>query len=136
MEPMGAWLMGGIDLKEPKLFNPNNPGPGWRVVAAGDLQKNEKVNLVFQHTDGSLGIWFLKGLDLVKAENIFRPDGFDPNWRVKAMADLDKDGTLELVVQHADGRLAAWVIDGTTFKSAHLLNPDNPGPGWQVVGPR
>ena len=52
------------------------------------------------------------------------------------MADLNKDGSLELVVQHTEGRLAAWVIDGTVFMSAHPLNPDNPGHGWQLAGPK
>lgn len=133
---IGAWLMSGIDLQKPILFNPNSPGDGWRIVAAGDLQKNDKVDLVFQHTDGSLGAWFLNGLDLKEAYKISLPEGFDPGWRVKAMADLDKDGSLELVVQHTDGRLAAWATDGTIFKSAHPLNPDNPGHGWQLAGPK
>ena len=118
------------------LFNPNNPGEEWRIVAAGDLQKNDKIDLILQHTNGTLGVWFLNGLDLIKAEKISLPDGFDPNWRVKAIADLNKDGVLELVAQHTDGRLEALVIDGTTFKTAHMLYPDNPSPGWQLVGPK
>jgi len=133
---IAVWLMDGINLKQPKLFDPNNPGDGWRIVAAGDLQKNDKVELIFQHTNGTLGVWCLNGLELKQVYKIPLPDGFDPGWRVKAIADLDKDGTLELVAQHTDGRLAAWVIDETIFKSAHMLNPDNPGPEWQLVGPK
>ena len=128
--------MDGISLRKAEFFNPNNPGPEWRVVAAGDLQKNGKVDLVFQHSNGALAVWFLKGLNLIKADKIFLPEGLDPGWRVKTLVDLDKCGTVELVVQHTDGRLAAWAINGIMFKSAQSLTPENPGPGWQVVGPK
>jgi hypothetical protein len=40
----------------------------------------------------------------------------DPQWRVAAAADMDVDGTLDLVWQHdGDGSVAVWKMDGLSM---------------------
>ena len=46
------------------------------------------------------------------------------------MADLDGDGKADILWEHTDGRVAAWLMDGTTLKSAATLLPA--GTGWQL----
>jgi hypothetical protein len=49
--------------------------------------------------------------------------------------DLNGDLRTDIVWQHTDGRVAAWLMDGTNFLSAILLRDGKPvGPGWQIKG--
>lgn len=56
---------------------------------------------------------------------------------VVAVADLDRDGKPDLVVQHEkSGELSYWLLNGTTRRGAGsiLYNANAPGPGMRVRG--
>ena len=57
-------------------------------------------------------------------------------WRVATTLDLNGDGKTDLLFQHDDGTVAVWLMDGINLISGHLLNPENPGAGWRIAGPR
>lgn len=52
-----------------------------------------------------------------------------------ALADLNKDGKMDIVFQHTDSTLAVWFMNGSSLSSAQLLAPSNPGGSWKVVAP-
>jgi hypothetical protein len=59
----------------------------------------------------------------------------DPDWRVSCVADLDRDGRADLIWQHRDGRVAAWLMDGVTRRHGFLLTPPQIGDlDWQIAG--
>ena len=46
------------------------------------------------------------------------------------------DGKTDLLFQHDDGTVAVWLMDGINLISGEFLNPEDPGSGWRIAGPR
>jgi hypothetical protein len=132
---VGVWFMNsGPDLVSATLFNPGNVGDlGWRIVGTGDFNNDAKTDLLYQHTDGTLAVWLMSGIDLVSPQ-LLTPNNAGPGWSVVATGDVNKDGKRDIIFQHDDGSLAVWMMNGTTLVDAQLFNPSNPGTGWRVVG--
>jgi hypothetical protein len=129
------WSMDKENLLTAGLFSPNNSGdPNWRIVSSGNFNGDNHPDLLFQHTNGDLAVWYMNGVDL-SSGTLLNPPGGDPAWHVVASSDLDQDGNADLVFQNNDGRLAAWFMNGVDLIRATLLNPASPGGTWQVVGP-
>ena len=130
---LAVWLMRGADQVSSTLLTPSNPGDAnWRVVASGDVNRDGKADLVFQHADGTLAVWYLDGTTLSSAA-LISPANPGAGWRVVAVGDMNADGKTDLVFQHTDNTLAMWTMDGATLSSAALLEPSNSGAGWKVV---
>jgi hypothetical protein len=132
---LAFWLMNGTSQINAGLMNPSNPGDSrWRVAGAADVNRDGKSDLVFQHTDGTLAVWFLDGTSLSSAAVMNPSNPGDSRWRLAGVGDLNGDAKVDLVFQHSDGTLAMWAMDGTRLTSASLLNPANAGSGWRVAG--
>ena len=130
---LAVWLMNGTDQVTATLLTPSNPGDAnWRVVASGDLNLDGKADLVFQHTDGTMAVWYLDGTSMSSAA-LISPANPGAGWSVVAVGDMNADGKGDLVFQHTDYTLAMWTLDGATLSSAALLEPSNSGAGWKVV---
>jgi hypothetical protein len=56
-------------------------------------------------------------------------------WSATRVADLDGDGKADIVWQNTDGRVAAWLMNGTATRSGGDILGS--GSGWSVsaVGP-
>ena len=131
---LAVWYMNGTSQVGTALINPNNPGDrNWRVVAVGDLNRDGKVDIIFQHTDGTLAVWYMNGISLSSGA-LFNPSKpGDRNWKVVGTGDFNSDGNLDLIFQHTDGTLAAWLLDGIKLTQGSLFTPSNPGDHWKVV---
>jgi hypothetical protein len=123
--------MDGTNLISAALLNPRQPGPSLKVVGTGDMNHDGKNDILFQHTDGTLAVWFMDGINLVQGALLNPNKPGDPGWRVVGTASLSSVGNTDLIFQHSDGTLAAWYMDGTTLVRGALLNPSAPG---QEVG--
>lgn len=64
----GVWLMTGMNRDS---YMPLAPGAvmdlGWEVAAIIDANVDTKPDIVWQHTDGSLAIWYMDGLERTSA---------------------------------------------------------------------
>ena len=126
--------MNGIDLIGGALLNPANPGDrNWRAASISDLNGDANVELIFQHTDGTLAAWFLDDINLVSA-SLLNPRQPGKEWRVAGSADFNVDESIDLLFQHENGTLAVWYMNGVDLISSALLTPSNPGSlDWRVV---
>jgi hypothetical protein len=132
---LAVWYMDGVNLTSPTLVSPSNPGVEWRAVAVNDFNSDGNPDIVFQDSAGTLAAWYMNGVDLNSA-TLLNPASSGPDWRVTSSTDLDADGNSDLIFQNvADGRLAAWFMNGVDLIRGTLLNPAHPGGTWQVVGP-
>ena len=109
-------------------------------MGAADFGADGNPDILWQHDGGALALWHMDGLTLKKAELLERDVSTDPLWRVAALADLDNNGTSDLVFQRSNGYLAAWFMEGTRLNGASMLSPLHPDPSemdisWKVVGP-
>jgi hypothetical protein len=126
--------MDNVDLVSAQLLSPSNAGPGWRIAASGDVNKDGKMDIIYQHTDGTLAVWYMNGINLQTAE-LLSPDNSGAGWNVVGAADFNANGSLDLLFQHTDGSLAAWLMNGKTLVSAEYLTPSAPSDvNWRVVG--
>jgi hypothetical protein len=134
---LAVWTMQGATRRDVLWLEPDRlPSAAWRVRAAADMNGDGAPDLVLQHqTEGWVGVWYLVGTRLLDGR-LFTPSRVtDTGWRIAAAADVDRDGVADLVWQHANGALAAWLMTGASTKDIVFLSPDRvPDPGWRVVG--
>jgi len=134
---LAVWFMDGINLVQGALLNPNKPGnPGWRVVGTAALSSVGNTDLIFQHSDGTLAAWYMNGTNLVQGVLLNPSAAGQEGWRVATTLDLNGDGKTDLLFQHDDGTVAVWLMDGINLISGEFLNPEDPGTGWRIAGPR
>jgi hypothetical protein len=48
--------------------------------------------------------------------------------------DLDGDGKAELFIQHANGTLGVWYLNGAVLKQGAYFNPSSISAGWDLAG--
>ncbi|MDA1275675.1 MAG: immunoglobulin domain-containing protein [Verrucomicrobia bacterium] len=133
---LAVWLLDGLKLTSavPFLMSPVQE-PEWSAAASADFNQDGKVDLLFQHQNGTMMVWYLDRLEFELGSLIGPPGPSDPGWRVVGAGDVDRDGKVDLVFQHTDGSLAAWYLNETRLISGSLLTPSHPGdPNWRVVG--
>ena len=139
-----AWLMDGTTRIETKPLTPSSIGPGWQAKAVVDMNGNGQADIVWQHADGRLKVWYMDGLVRVDSAPIRRPTGQvglgDPNWQIKAVYDLNDDGSPDIIFQYIGarfhGQLAVWLMDGLQAdRFGRLYNtPGNAyvNPLWEI----
>lgn len=132
---LAAWLMDGPELISATLLNPSSVSDAnFRIAVSTDFNRDGNEDLLFQHEDGTLAVWYMTGTTLTDVA-LLKPDNpGDKNWRVVTTADLNGDSHSDLVFQHTDGTLAVWFMDGIDLVSATLMNPSQPSKQWSVVG--
>ena len=117
-----------------------NPGPSWHVVGSGDTSGDQKGGILWQNNNGALALWENPtfGASTFTFITVAALPTVDASWHVKGMADVNFDGTSDVVFQNDSGAVVVWEMGGTagtTITSANLINL-NPGPAWHIVGLR
>ena len=58
------------------------------------------------------------------------------NWKIRAAADIDRDGWTDLIWQHqGNGSIAVWLMTGTQRRDGLLLSPGAVADtNWRIVG--
>ena len=115
-----------------------------RIARASREIHVSKGDILFQYNggnfDGALAIWFMDGTKQLEAK-LVGPE-FNPGagWDVFAVADINGDKKADILFQHTDGFLAAWLMDGANSTTKSLLNPVAPfgldgtvDAGWRAV---
>jgi hypothetical protein len=130
-----VWYMGGADgstYQSAKLLA--GPSSGWRIAAVADLNGDGKPDLIWQSSDGSVVVWYMGGADGSSYQSAALLSGPSSGWRIAAAANLNGDGTPELIWQSSDGSVIVWYMGGANGgspQSSKLLA--GPSSGWLVV---
>jgi Ca2+-binding RTX toxin-like protein len=133
---IGVWSMNGNIRVDGSTFTPNRvPDVNWRIAGVGDFNADGKPDIVWQHNDGFLAVWLMNGRTTIDAV-FLTPSGFaDPAWRVRAVADVNKDGHPDLIIEHTtSAHVGVWFMNGTTMTDARLLTPSFMSTEWEIVG--
>ena len=126
---MWMWEMNG--RKVIGAGSPDNPGPGWKVIGAGDFYGSLYSDILAQNTtSGEVWIWEMNGNKVVGKGS---PGNLGPSWHVIGTGDFNGDGYSDILFQNATtGQIWIWEMNG--LKVIASGSPDNPGPSWRVVG--
>jgi hypothetical protein len=102
-----------------------------------DLDGDGRADLLWQNQQtGALSIWFLQNA-VAWRTSALRPESFaDPQWRIAALGDFDRDGSADVLWHHRGTReLYAWLLQKAVPVGGSLLSPATPPvPGWEVRG--
>ena len=135
---LAVWFMNNTMLVDGRQFG---PGPladtAWRLVAAGDFDGDGSRDAVFQHqTDGRLAIWIMSQTVLLSGGPLTPGQVPDLDWKIRAAADIDRDGWLDLIWQHqGNGSIAVWLMVGTQRRDGLLLSPAAVADtNWRIIG--
>jgi hypothetical protein len=122
---LAVWLMNGTTLMDGRPLGMPLIDTGWRIVAAGDFDRDGGQDVVFQHqNDGRLAIWLMNGTTLLSGIPLTPGQVPDTNWKIRGSADMDRDGWRDLIWQHqGNGSIAVWLMTGTQLRDGRLLNP-------------
>ena len=140
MSPSGSlalWFMQGATKASSIPFGPGAISPSWRLAGTGDFNRDGSIDLLWQNrVTGEIHAWMMGGTTVLSSGPL-TPGATNPSWEVRAVVDLDADGSSDLVFQHATaGYLYAWFLSGTTLVRDGFFSPSQIDPAWQVVGQR
>jgi hypothetical protein len=83
----GVWFMQGINLRSVAMLNPLGVADvNWKVTAVVDFDGDGYPDLLWRNdVSGTLGVWYMQGINL-RSLTMLNPTGFaDLNWRVVAV---------------------------------------------------
>jgi VCBS repeat protein len=107
---------------------PTPTGSGWQIVGVGDFDGDGNPDILWQNTDGTPGIWFLRGTQVVSMVGLSNPGA---NWKIVGVGDFNGDGKADILWQATDGTPGMWLMSGSTVIAAAGLS----GPtSWKIVG--
>jgi hypothetical protein len=136
---IAVWFMRGIAMRDGQMISPGQVSVlEWQIVGAGDLDGDGHVDLLWRHTvTGALSAWLMNGARQISGQLLTPASVPDTQWAVVAVADVNSDDRADIIWQHADGRLAVWVMNGTAMIAGVPLTPAQvPDPNWRIVAGR
>jgi hypothetical protein len=133
-----AWRGGGDLSADGRLFSSprRTVGSGWTVaskprIVSGDFNGDGRTDIVSQNTNGELRAWPSSG-DLSADGRLFSGGGVlvgtgfrETQVETIITADVDGDGTSDVIGRYADGRLRTWKSTGDLSADAKLLTGQN-----------
>lgn len=133
---LAVWNMTGNRQWTGSALGPGSVPAGWHMVGSADFNRDGRSDLAWQHDDGTLSVWFMDGARMLSGELVTPALIGDLDWRIVAVADMNRDGWPDFVWRHrTQGLLSVWTMNGTRMVEGHLLQPDKVADlTWTVVG--
>jgi hypothetical protein len=109
----------------------------WKIAGSGDFNGDGWPDIVWQHqTGGQIAVWKMNGATLMEGALVSPGQVSDLDWKIRAVGDINGDNTPDFIWQHrTDGRVAAWLMHGTTLISGVVI-AQVADTNWEIVGPR
>ena len=101
------------------------------VASPDDMNGDGRADVLLQHDNGALAIWFMDDTFLVDGA-MLNPSQVDPAWKVVGTGDGNGDGKADIYFQHDEGYLAVWLMDGRNLVDGAQLSPGRLPAGWRV----
>ena len=110
-----------------------SPGVNWKVVDTADFDKDNQIDVLFQHTDGRMAIWFMNGTNVRNAKILHDGKPANAGWKAIAAADFNNNGRPDILFQSTNGPLAVWFMTNDYAGTKLINNGTSPGSGWKAV---
>jgi hypothetical protein len=102
------------DLQSQGYVNSSGTAAGWRIVAAGDFNKDNRADIVWSNDlTGQRAVWLMNGRN-VKGFTMFNHAPRDTAWIIDSIEDLDADGDMDLLWKNTKTSMTfGWLLTGT-----------------------
>ncbi|MBA4150222.1 MAG: VCBS repeat-containing protein [Verrucomicrobia bacterium] len=134
---VATWFMNGSTFQSSAwLRNGHAIAPSWKAVAAADMNQDGEVDIIFQNMlDGRLVVWLMNGTEFLRAVVLRDGKPGAPGWRIKATADINRDGHPDLIWHNVNtGACNIWLMQGTNVVSGHKVRDGaSLGAKWRIV---
>ena len=133
-----VWYMNGTTLRDGTMIEPGQVPLEWKIAGAGDFNGDGKPDLLWRNaTTGSLAVWLMNSWKQIAGLSLSPDRVADLGWNVAAITDVNNDRGADIIWQHADGRLAVWIMNGTSLVDGASLNPAQvTDTNWRLVAGR
>jgi hypothetical protein len=109
-------------------FDDETVSPGNVVFSRFDSNGDGKSDLLFQNTDGTVGLWSMNGGSRTSGGNLAQ---LGAGWSIANIGDFNGDATSDIVLQNTDGSVGMWLLNGGTIMTPTTIA----GPGnWPIKG--
>jgi hypothetical protein len=117
---LAVWRMQGEARVENLLLDVSvNDDPRWRVVGTGDMDQDGSDDIIWQHPDGQVDVWYMNGTTRREAARLATVS--DARWRVQAVHDFDNDGRLDILWRHVTwGQFLVWNMNDRQFLNSGM----------------
>jgi subtilisin family serine protease len=136
---LAVWLMNGTRVVwSGYLSVQRSLDAGWRIEAAGDLDRDGKADLVWRNdSDGGLAGWLMNGERVVEQRPLSIGAVTDQTWKLRSAGDVNDDGYADLFWYNtATGDIGIWHMKGFTVTATLKLSSGvGGGSPWLIVGP-
>lgn len=130
---VAVWMMqGNLRMATTSL---KRIGTQWRVGGVADFNNDGKADVVWQNPgNGKLIAWQANGT--TNPTTMVLSNTVALGWRVAAAANFGGGSSPDLLIQHADGRVALWVMNGYARSGSALFVRAGvtAGAGFRIVG--
>ena len=133
---VGTWLLNGSTLIDGVSFG-TVADLQWRPVAAADFDRNGSPDVLWQHANGRMAVWFMDRLQPLRVEEM--PVALPQGWQVRDGRDFNGDGFADVLLEHEHGYVGAWFFRygaTTEYVGGTLFDPPALPANWRVVGSR
>ena len=129
-----AWFVNGQSVAKAVFLSPSRvDNVKWKIAALADVNGDKKADILWQHDDGWLAVWYMNGTTIASTAYLAPHSIADTDWRLVGAGDLNGDGKRDLVWRHSgSGVIGAWMMNGATAGSTAVLSPGQISLDWRI----
>ncbi|HEX7151377.1 MAG TPA: S8 family serine peptidase [Thermoanaerobaculia bacterium] len=127
-----VWFMDGTTQVGSGDVTTVIPDANWRIEGVADFNRDGQVDLLWHHSSGAVGVWYMNGLSYITAVGIGTLTGA----KVGSVGDYNDDSVNDIIWRNqTTGAITLWTNNNGTFTSS-TWPYSTPDLNWQIAGPR
>ncbi len=130
------WLLNSNGTKKAGGTVSTAVGSGWKIEGCGDIDRDGTMDLVLRRqSDGMVIYWLLNADGTKKSGGYVSTTALGSSWIVRGAADVDKDGTVDLIISRTDNLPIVWLLNANGSKrSGASIQSTAVGTAWSIQG--
>jgi hypothetical protein len=127
-----VWFMDSLIQVGTADISAISPDANWRIEGVADFNKDGWVDFAWQHSGGTVALWYLNGATMVSVAGLGSAAGL----RISAVGDYNDDSVNDIIFRNqTTGAVVLWSNNNGTF-TVSTWPYSTPDLNWQIVGPR